>query len=162
NVVTDQTVDYDMYGSSYLSTTSSTSATASVTWNLHPPLTGKYEVCVWSPQKTSATTVQYTVNSAAGATVVNVNQQYFGGRWYRLGDFNFYAGAGSVMLTNRASTAGAVVMADAVKITAWPGGVVPCTPGDFDCDQDVDQTDFAHLQLCLTGLGIAVSAPCQD
>lgn len=120
-VVTDQSVDYDMYGASYLSTTTTSStATASVTWNLNVPSAGKYEVCVWSPLKNSATTIQYTVNHAAGATPVSVDQRYYGGRWYRLGDFDFSAGQGSVVLTNHAGSTGKVVMADAVKITKWP------------------------------------------
>lgn len=36
-------------------------------------------------------------------------------------------------------------------------------PGDFDEDCDVDQTDFGHLQACLTGTGIPVTDPnCQN
>jgi hypothetical protein len=35
--------------------------------------------------------------------------------------------------------------------------------GDFDNDNDVDQTDFAHLQLCFTGQGVVQSKPeCAD
>ena len=36
-------------------------------------------------------------------------------------------------------------------------------PGDFDCDHDVDQEDFGHLQACLTGSGeLQVDPNCQD
>lgn len=36
-------------------------------------------------------------------------------------------------------------------------------PGDFDGDDDVDQEDFAHLQSCLTGPGLAQDQPeCLD
>jgi len=36
-------------------------------------------------------------------------------------------------------------------------------PGDFDKDGDVDQSDFGHLQACLTGAGYSQDAPaCQD
>lgn len=39
---------------------------------------------------------------------------------------------------------------------------VTAPPGDFDNDGDVDQTDFAALQLCLTGTGFPQPAPaCQ-
>jgi len=42
-------------------------------------------------------------------------------------------------------------------------GCTPPIPGDFDGDGDVDQSDFGHLQACLTGAGTAQSAPlCQD
>jgi hypothetical protein len=35
--------------------------------------------------------------------------------------------------------------------------------GDFDEDHDVDLEDFGHLQMCLTGFGVAVSDPaCLD
>ena len=34
---------------------------------------------------------------------------------------------------------------------------------DFDCDGDVDQTDFGHFQSCLTGLGLPLTDPqCQN
>lgn len=36
-------------------------------------------------------------------------------------------------------------------------------PGDFDGDDDVDMTDFGHLQLCISGAYIAQTDPaCQD
>ncbi len=36
-------------------------------------------------------------------------------------------------------------------------------PGDFDGDSDVDQEDFGHLQVCLSGPGVAQTDPdCQD
>jgi hypothetical protein len=34
--------------------------------------------------------------------------------------------------------------------------------GDFDCDGDVDQEDFGHFQMCLTGDGVLVQANCRD
>jgi len=33
-------------------------------------------------------------------------------------------------------------------------------PGDYDCDNDVDQSDYGHLQACLTGPEVAVGAGC--
>jgi hypothetical protein len=36
-------------------------------------------------------------------------------------------------------------------------------PGDFDGDQDVDQEDFGHFQVCLTGEGVSQNEPgCAD
>jgi hypothetical protein len=35
-------------------------------------------------------------------------------------------------------------------------------PGDFDGDGDVDMTDFAHLQNCLSGDGSAYGPGCAD
>jgi len=122
---TNKTVDYDMYGGSYRSATSSASETARITWSLNPPSTGKYEVCVWTPQKSTATTITYTVVHAGGSTNVSINQTKRGGRWVPLGNFNFNAGQGSVYITNKASTTGKVVMADAVKITKFPETTPP-------------------------------------
>ena len=36
-------------------------------------------------------------------------------------------------------------------------------PGDFDADLDIDQEDFGHLQVCLTGMGVGPPpAGCED
>ncbi|MBN1488726.1 MAG: serine hydrolase, partial [Phycisphaerae bacterium] len=148
-VVTDQVVDYDMYGADYLATTSAHSATASVTWNLNVPRAGLYEVTVWSPQKNTGTTVEYTVHHAEDSTAVPIDQQHNGGRWVRLGDFEFNAGSGQVVLTNEASGGSAYIMADAVKITRWPAGYY--IPGDFDTDGDVDLADFGAFSFCFNG-----------
>jgi hypothetical protein len=44
----------------------------------------------------------------------------------------------------------------ATQISAIPFGL-----GDFDFDNDVDQTDFATLQRCFSGSGIAVTPGCE-
>jgi hypothetical protein len=35
-------------------------------------------------------------------------------------------------------------------------------PGDFDADTDIDQSDFSHIQACLTGDAVAYTPPCRD
>lgn len=111
----------DKWGTDYRYKTGGT-GTASVTWNLNVPSTGKYEVCVWFPQGTNRTTAApFRVNHAAGSSTVNVNESYAGGRWVRLGDYNINAGAGSVTLSDSIPEGSAkVIMADAVKATLWP------------------------------------------
>jgi protein phosphatase methylesterase 1 len=159
SVVTDQSIDYDMYGPSYLATTSQTAATANVTWNLNVPSAGRYEVCVWSPQKTTGTVITYRVYHDAGSTPVTVDQRHFGGRWYQLGNFDFAAGQGVVVLTNQASQSGKYVMADAVKITKWPGDSL----FDDDDDGDVDLVDFGGFSACLSGPDAGpLDAPCRN
>jgi hypothetical protein len=48
----------------------------------------------------------------------------------------------------------------------WPvdaNGCVRPPPADFDGDGDVDQEDFGHLQVCITGMAVEQNAPtCQD
>ena len=38
----------------------------------------------------------------------------------------------------------------------------PFLPGDFDLDGDVDQQDFGHFQVCLSGFGTPYAAGCAD
>ena len=129
---TDKTTDYDMYGDSYLYCDSDKSGVNSVTWDLNVPETGLYEVCVWSPQKSSATTVNYQINHAGGSESVEVDQTVNGGRWFLLGDYNFDAGTGSIVLTNQTSRPRKTVMADAIKVTKWPEGLNPDVIVDND------------------------------
>jgi beta-lactamase class A len=110
----------DKFGTNYRYK-SKGSGSASVKWNLNVPTTGLYEVCVWFPQGTNrATDAPYTVNHAAGASLVHVNQQNKGGRWVKLGDYNINAGSGSVVLTDAISNSTKVVLADCVKATLFP------------------------------------------
>lgn len=157
-LVTDHGVDYDMYGPSYLTTSSQPTATASVTWPIAPPTTGQYEVCVWYPQKSAGTTVTYTVNHAGGSTAVFVDQRTRGGRWCRLGDFTFVAGQGSVVLTNQASSSNKPVMADAVKATRWPGVLFPF---DDNGDGRISMYEYTRFAACLSGPETGpVGGPC--
>ncbi len=57
---------------------------------------------------------------------------------------------------NEARTGSSTVM---ITVTMPPG----LAPGDFDGDNDVDQSDFSHLQVCLSGSGKPQSDPaCPD
>ncbi len=50
---------------------------------------------------------------------MRVNQQQAGGRWFKLGDFDFKRNQGTVELRNKIPKGSEVVIADAVKITKW-------------------------------------------
>ena len=109
----------EAFGGSYLTSSGGTGSNTA-TYSLNVPEAGRYEVCAWFTQGTNrATDAPYTVNSNSGATTVRVNQQVAGGRWVRLGDFDFNAGAGSVVLSNQVTDNTKVVVADAVKATKW-------------------------------------------
>lgn len=121
SIGSDLKTDYDMYGSNYLYTTADNEGSKSIIWHLKVPSPGLYEVCVWHPQKKSEGIVSYTVYHATGTKKIDVNQMVCGGRWRRLGDFEFKFGEGAVILTNQGrSTPNQVITADAVKITKWP------------------------------------------
>ncbi len=91
------------------------------TWTLSVPTTGNYAVYArWTAHPNRATDARYTVNHAAGATQVTVNQQQGMGAWNLLGTFSFNAGAATVTLTDQAN---GYVIADAVSLT--PAGATP-------------------------------------
>jgi protein phosphatase methylesterase 1 len=129
STATDVSSDYDMYGTSYRFVSGSrTTATHTISWPLSLPETGLYEVCVWFPQKDTGGSVNFVVNHAGGSSTVAVDQTSKGGRWVRLGDYQFNAGAGSVSLNNLVAKRNQVVLADAVKATKHPSGGATPTP----------------------------------
>lgn len=109
------------HGNSYL-VASGRDTTPSLSWNIKVPEPGKYEVSAWYPQDFSRTReAEYTVSSDDATTAVRVNQQKTGGRWYRIGDFNFgkapafiSLSAGDTMSTTQ------TLAADAIRLEKWP------------------------------------------
>ena len=93
------------------------------TWTLSVPASGSYQVYArWTQHPNRASDAKYTVNHAAGATQVTVNQEAGGGNWSLLGTFDFNAGTATVSLTDQAN---GYVIADAVMLA--PPGAAPNT-----------------------------------
>ena len=71
----------------------------------------------WTAATDRSTTAPFVMFDAQGGNLgtVSVNQQTNGGKWNTLGTFNFKAGWNRVLLS-RWTTAGSVVIADAVRI----------------------------------------------
>lgn len=114
------TTQAEKFGSTYRYK-SKGDGTGKAVWNLSVATTGRYEVCVWYPEGTNrATDAPYRVIHAGGTTAITINQQKRGGRWVRLGDFDFVAGQGVVELSDNISDSTKIVVADAVKATMWP------------------------------------------
>lgn len=86
-------------------TRTSNVTTASAEWRPDLPAAGTYEVYAWVPNHTNSTPVaRYTVTSADGATVTELDQRSGGARWVLLGTTRFDAGtSGYVTITNGAS-----------------------------------------------------------
>jgi len=135
----------ERYGADYIFKSGSTGA-ASATWTLNVPEAGLYEVSVLYSQGTNrATDAPFTVNHAGGATTTRINQQSRGGRWVKLGDYNFNAGTGSIVLTDAVADATKVVIADAVKATKWPAGATPAPAAPSGLAATAVSTSQANL-----------------
>jgi protein phosphatase methylesterase 1 len=94
---------------------------ATATWSLSIPAAGKYEVCAWytaAPDRAADAT--YSVAHDDGVSTVSVNQQKVSGRWFRLGDYKFAKGTGSVTLSDASSATTSTLAADTIKATRWP------------------------------------------
>jgi len=92
--------------------------TAAAVWTATLPVDGRYAVYVWyRPGSQRAPDAHYTVHHAGGETSVSVDQRYHGLTWHYLGTYGFRAGeVATITLTNLSAQAGAVVIADAVRI----------------------------------------------
>lgn len=103
---------------------------------LSVPEAGRYEVCVrYQESPEAAAAAPFTVEHAEGETVVRISQRQAGNRWVRLGDFEFEAGGGAVMLRQDVSSEGEVLPVDAVMATRWPDRA-PTAGTDVTVDND--------------------------
>lgn len=106
------------YGGDYrFAVTVDGAATASVTWTLTAPTTARYALYAWNvPGSNRAADAHYTVHHAGGVTEVRLDQRLRPVTWRYLGTFPLYAGPVTVTLDNASATAGAVVIADALRL----------------------------------------------
>lgn len=127
------------YGSGYRWAATSSTETAVSSWSFSVPREARLPVYVWFTSGTDrAPDALYRVHHAAGITEVLVNQTNFthtdyasttnthneGGRWVYLGEWEFNSSQPAVIeLSNQSSAAGAVVIADAVRVGAGMGSI---------------------------------------
>ena len=90
---------------------------ATLRWNLDLELEGDYLVETrWTAGANRTTAARYTVNDAAGAHPVTINQQTGGNVWTSLGLYHFHRSrSGSVVLSSAATTNN--LIADAIRVT---------------------------------------------
>ncbi|MDB6024748.1 MAG: glycoside hydrolase family 5 [Verrucomicrobiales bacterium] len=88
------------------------------------PMAGDYEVYEWHVGGTNrASDTPYIISYSGGTQTILVNQQNNGAKWNLLGKFNFAQGSsGEVRITDGISTAGQMVMADALRFVAAGSG----------------------------------------
>jgi protein phosphatase methylesterase 1 len=87
-------------------------------WPLDPPADGRYELAVWyesSPGQTAS--AQWQVDHAGGTERVVRDQQVWGARWIKLGDFDLQRGQGRVTLT---SLDDRPVAPGVLRLARWP------------------------------------------
>jgi hypothetical protein len=105
------------YGSGYRYCTAATEATKQAVWTLDIKVPGTYQIYSWWVAGTNRVPdAEYIIQHSQGTTTVYMNQQANGGKWNLLGTFEFSEpGTYTVTQTNKSSTAGNVVMVDALK-----------------------------------------------
>jgi len=112
-------------GLTYRYAETSASETATASWTPNLPQEGDYAVYAWYRQGSNRVTdTLYRIQHAGGTTEVRLNQELHGQTWRYLGSYHFTAGtAGRVILSNRSSQPGQVVIADAVRFGGGMGSV---------------------------------------
>ena len=105
---------------------SENSATAWAEFIPDIPETGNYAVYVtYAASPNNVEDAHYTVYHSGGSTSFEVNQTIGGNTWIYLGTFKFKKGynpvSGKVVLTNKSSTPGKIVSADAVRFGGGMG-----------------------------------------
>ena len=105
----------DKYGADYRYR-STAAVSDPATWTVNVPVAGNYDVYAWWPQGSNrSTTAPYMVYYNGGNVSVPQNQQANGGKWNKLGRWNFVAGNNSIKLSCWTTT-GFIVVADAVRM----------------------------------------------
>ncbi|TYP76731.1 cellulase (glycosyl hydrolase family 5) [Paenibacillus methanolicus] len=112
---TSSTLSSQKFGADYLHDGNTAKGSSSITYTPNMLSAGSYDVYLWwNEGVTRANNVPVTVNHAGGPTTEYVNQQVDGGKWNKIGNFQFNAGtSGSVVISNTGT--GGFVIADAVK-----------------------------------------------
>ncbi len=104
----------DKYGTDYRYR-STAAVSDSATW-IGAITGGTHSVYAWWPQGANrSATAPYIVYHGATSTTVNVNQQINGGKWNLLGTWTDFVSGNNTVKLSCWTTAGYVVMADAVK-----------------------------------------------
>lgn len=103
------------------------------------PATDFYPVYTWVLDSTNRTTQTYRIVYAGGATEVVVDHRLVGKGWVWLGNYYFEAGTGGYVEISNRSSAGGVVIADAIRLGSGLGDVAgagPGTPSGYPRDEE--------------------------
>ncbi len=125
------------------------------------PVAGEYEVYEWHvPGTNRASDAPYIISYNGGTQTILVNQQINGSRWNLLGKFNFAQGSsGEIRITDGISTAGQMVMADAVRFVSTSGNGSTGTVAESNSKEVEDlRKQQADLDLELTKLKEEIAA----
>ncbi|MCA9258531.1 MAG: hypothetical protein KDA61_05000, partial [Planctomycetales bacterium] len=110
----------------YRYATTSASETATAVYRPNLPSDGYYPVYAWTRAGSDRTEQLYRVNHAGGSTEVTVNHRQVGNGLVYLGTYYFDAGSeGSVVISNRSSEPGRVVIADMIRFGNGMGSINP-------------------------------------
>jgi hypothetical protein len=113
------------YGTNYIHDNAAGKGTKSVLFTPTVVTAGNYEVYLrWTSGSNRAPNVPVTIQSAAGATNLTINQTTLGQQWVSQGIFPFQAGTGgNILISNTGTASGKYVIVDAVRLvhrsTLW-------------------------------------------
>lgn len=116
----------DSYGNSFLF---SNDLTATAGWRFTVNETSLYEVSLWNPQNIDfCKTAKIIITHDGGTSTITKDQTINGGRWIKLGDFDFSKEKNyKIEVSNSCNGKG--ISIDGLKIIKWPNcGNIPGTP----------------------------------
>lgn len=110
----------------YRFATTTTTSTAKAYWTISAPASGSYPVWVWYVAGGNrCPAARYEIHHSGGTSVVILDQTKRSRTWVHLGDFWFEKGKDAVVvLDNKSTSLGGVVIADAVRFGSGLGSIV--------------------------------------
>lgn len=143
------TFSTDRYGNDYrFSSLKTTAPVNEATFTGTIPETGTYDVFEFHPQGTNRPVdARHEITHNGGTAVALVNQQINGGKWNKIGTFQFTGGQSYSVKINSVFSGGTSVMADAIR---W--AYVPPAP-PVPVDVVVDNVDAQKVGAWSTGTG---------
>ncbi len=143
-------------GSRYGSTYRSVAGLKAAVFEPVIPSPGQYRVyATWPTHSLTRNPIFYRITHADGVAELDVDQTQNANTWFDLGEYRLTAGSGTaVRLSNEHTDESGSMFASAVRFVQVSLTPQQYSRADFDRDGDVDLDDYAHLQLCLSGVAV--------